>query len=169
MSRTDEDAADEVLERAQATLEALVKLTPDSAESWALLSTTYGMRIGMRPIRRGMTMGPKSDAAIERAMALEPKNPRVLVIYAIGKLHTPALFGGGRDKAVEALDQALAVLAANGSGRYAWGEADAYIWRGIAQQRDGNLELAAADYDAALNAVPSHGWAKALRSNVYAE
>lgn len=169
LSRADEDAADAVLERAQGTLEALVEHAPDSAEGWALLSTTYGMRIGIRPMIRGMTMGGKADRAIERAMQLEPENPRVLVIYAIGKLNTPAMFGGSHDKAMEALDKALAIMAANGPGRYAWGEADAYIWRGIAEQREGNLEKAAADFDAALNAVPSHEWAESLRANVYAD
>ncbi len=168
-SRADEDAVDAVLERGQATLEDLIERAPDSAEGWALLSSTYGMRIGIRPMIRGMTMGGKADRAIERAMQLEPQNPRVLIIYAIGKLNTPAMFGGSHDEAVEALEQALAILAANGPGRYSWGEADAYIWRGIARQREGNLEQAAADYDAALNAVPSHGWAELLRANVYTD
>ncbi len=169
MSMADGEAADAVLERGQATLESLVERTPDSADGWALLSTTYGMRIGIRPMSRGMSMGGKADGAIERALRLEPENPRVLVIYAIGKLNTPAMFGGGRDVAMEALDGAIASLAANGSGRYAWGEADAYIWRGIAHQRQGDLEQAAADFDAALDAVPSYGWAKHLRANVYAD
>lgn len=116
-----------------------------------------------------MTMGRKADAAIDKAMSLEPDNPRVLVIYAIGKLNTPALFGGGHEKAIEALDRAIASLASNGPGRYAWGEADAYIWRGIAEQRKGKLDKAAADFDSALNAVPSYGWAHALRENVYSD
>ena len=165
----DADAADAVLGRGQATLESLVERVPDSAESWALLSSTYGMQIGIRPMSRGMSMGGKADSAIERAMRLEPENPRVLVIYAIGKLNTPVMFGGGRDKAMDALDRALAAHAENGSGRYAWGEADAYIWRGIARQRQGDLERAAADFDAALNAVPSYGWAEQLRANVYTD
>ncbi len=169
MSFMDEDAADAVLERAQLTLESLVERAPDSADSWALLSTTYGMRIGIRPMTRGMSMGAKADNAIERALRLEPENPRVLVIYAIGKLNTPAMWGGGHDKAMAAFDQALASVSANGSGRYAWGEADAYIWRGIAEQQRGNLEDAAANFDAALNAVPSYGWAEHLRANVYAD
>ncbi len=169
MSLADGDAADAVLERGQTTLESLVDRVPDSADSWALLSTTYGMRIGIKPMSRGMSMGGKADRAIERALRLEPENPRVLVIYAIGKLNTPALFGGGRDAALEALDGAIASVSANGTGRYAWGEADAYVWRGIARQRQGDLESAAADFDAALDAVPSYGWAEHLRANVYAD
>lgn len=169
MSTGGGDAADVVLERGQATLESLVERVPDTADGWALLSTTYGMRIGIKPMSRGMSMGGKADRSIERALRLEPENPRVLVIFAIGKLNTPALFGGGSDEALEALDSAIASLAANGSGRYAWGEADAYIWRGIARQRQGDLESAAADFDAALDAVPSYGWAEHLRANVYAD
>ncbi len=166
LSNADEDAADTVLERAHETLEALVKQTPDSAEGWALLSSTYGMWIGVKPWPRGPMMGGKADAAIERAMELEPENPRVLIVYAIGKLNTPPAFGGSRKKAIDALDRAIAILDAHGPGRYAWGVADAYIWRGIAEQREGNLERAAADFDAALVAVPSHDWAESLRANV---
>jgi tetratricopeptide (TPR) repeat protein len=165
-SLADTDTGDGVLQRGQEILEALVEQAPESAEAWALLSTTYGMRIGINPMVRGMTMGYKADRAIEQAMKLEPENPRVLIIYAIGKLNTPPMFGGSDDKAMEALDRAIAVLAVSGPGRYAWGEADAYIWRGIARKRQGQLEQAAADFDAALDAVPSHDWAEALRADV---
>jgi len=161
----DDKAADKALKRGQIVLEELVEQTPESAEAWALLSTTYGMRIGIKPMR-GMTLGRKSNAAIDKAMALEPSNPRVLLVYAIGKLNTPALWGGGFDEAMDAIDRSLESIATQGSGRYAWGEADAYIWRGIAEQRDGNAAAAAENFQRALAAEPDYSWAAALSANV---
>lgn len=161
-----EDAADDALERGQATLEKLVEKIPEDAEGWALLSSTLGMRIGIRPMTRGFRYGRAADAAIGRALALEPANPRVLLIDGIGKLSKPALFGGNTEGAIAALDHALASVAANGTGRYLWGEADAYVWRGIAHDRAGKPEAAIQDFDQALAAVPSYEWAKVLRDNV---
>ena len=165
----DEDGADAVLERGQATLERLVEAAPDRAEGWALLSTTLGMRIGMSPMMRGMRYGPAADAAIEKALELEPDNPRVLVIHGIGLLSKPSLFGGDEDGALEALDAALASVASNGTGRYAWGEADAYVWRGIAHKKAGRLDAATRDFNQALVVVPSYTWAKHLLGNVDAD
>ncbi len=161
-----EKLADEVLGRAQDTLEALVEKTPDSAEAWALLSSTLGMRIGIRPMTRGFVYGSRSDAAIERAMQLEPGNPRVLLIDAIALLNKPSLFGGNRDEALARLDSALEQIAANGTGRFSWGKADIYTWRGIAHQREGNAADAAQNFDEALVVVPSYRWAEQLRASV---
>ena len=162
-------AADKILKRGQATLEALVEKTPDSAEAWALLSTTLGMRIGIRPMTRGMTMGRRADKAIDTALALEPDNPRVLLISAIGKLNKPSMFGGDKEAAMQELDAAINTVAVHGTGRYAWGGVDAYVWRGIALKRAGENAAAVADFDRALAVVPSYGWAEQLRASVGSE
>ncbi|MEM1176351.1 MAG: hypothetical protein AAGA33_06370 [Pseudomonadota bacterium] len=161
-----EDIADQTLERAQTTLEGLVETSPDSAEAWALLSSTLGMRIGIRPMTRGFTYGMRSDAAMDKARELEPQNPRILLIDAIALLNKPSLFGGDRDEAIAKLDRALAEIAANGTGRFSWGKADIYTWRGIALQRQGNDAEAAQSYDEALVVVPSYRWVQQLRANV---
>ena len=164
-----EKAADRLLERGQITLETLVEQAPNSAEAWALLSTTLGMRIGIRPMSRGMFMGRRADKAVDRAMALEPDNPRVLLISAIGKLNKPTLFGGDKEAAMRELEQAIDAVALHGSGRYAWGAADAHIWRGIAYMRAGDKAAATASFDTALGLVPSYLWAEHLKANLASE
>ena len=164
-----ETAADASLERGQATLESLVEAAPEHAEAWALLASTIGMRIGISPVSRGVRYGAASNSAMEKAVALAPHNPRVLLLDAIGELNTPALFGGSKSQAVDKLNRALEIFAATGSGDYQWGEADAYVWRGIAAQRAGEAEAAAADFDRALAVEPRYGWAEYLRSNVGTE
>ncbi len=162
----DDKAADAALKRGQKTLESLVEEAPDSAEAWALLSTTLGMRIGIRPMTRGITMGRRADKAIDKALALEPDNPRVLLISAIGKLNKPSMFGGDKQAAMSELDAAIEAASVHGTGRYAWGDVDAYIWRGIAYRQAGDDAAAAADFDRALAVVPSYGWAQQLKASV---
>ncbi|MEM6513958.1 MAG: hypothetical protein AAF660_13175 [Pseudomonadota bacterium] len=161
-----EDVADATLERAQTTLEALLEQSPNSAEAWALLSSTLGMRISIRPMRRGFTYGMRSNAAMKRATELEPQNPRVLLIDAIALLNKPSLYGGDREEAMQKLDQALSEIAINGTGRFEWGKADIHTWRGIALQRQGNAAEAAQSFDEALVVVPSYRWAQQLRASV---
>lgn len=162
----DQEAADASLKRGQATLESLVETTPEHAEAWALLASTIGMRIGISPITRGARYGAASSSAMDKALALAPNNPRVLLLDAIGELNTPSLFGGSKNRAFDKLNRALEIFAATGSGDYHWGEADAFVWRGIASQRAGETDAAAIDFERALAIEPRYGWAEHLRSNV---
>jgi tetratricopeptide (TPR) repeat protein len=162
----EEEKADTALARAETALERAVDIVPDSAESWALLANTLGMRIGIKPIVRGMRYGARADEALETALQLEPENPRVLLIDAIGKVNKPALFGGDLDDAIGALDTALEVFENTGSGSYAWGLSDAYVWRGIANSRSGNPEAARQDFDRALEITPGYEWARMLKQRV---
>ena len=102
-------------------------------------------------------------------MELEPGNPRVLLIDAISLLNKPSLFGGDREEALARLDRALDEIAANGTGRFSWGKADIYTWRGIAHQREGNTADAVQNFDEALVVVPSYRWAEQLRASVNVE
>ncbi|MEO1244235.1 MAG: hypothetical protein AAFX56_01010 [Pseudomonadota bacterium] len=161
----DEASAEASLERGQLTLETLLEDAPKKAEAWAMLSSTLGMRIGMRPVTLGFVHGRTASKAMSTALEIEPVNPRVLLLDAIGKLNTPSMFGGSREEALKQLDAALAAFQANGPGRYKWGEADTYVWRGIARQRSDQPEAALADFNKALELEPAFNWARSLRDS----
>ena len=160
-----EKAADASLKRGQTALESLLEDTPTHAEAWALLSATIGMRIGIAPVSRGIRYGATTNSAMNKAVALAPNNPRVLLLDAIGKLNKPSMFGGNKTAAVDGLNRSLEVFAATGTGDYHWGEADAYVWRGLALQRAGENDAATADFERALAIEPDYTWAEQLRSN----
>ena len=162
----DRKSADAALERGQETLEAIVAEAPDNAEAWALLSGVLGMRIGIQPMTRGLRYGGAASRAMNKALELEPGNPRVLLVDGIGKLNTPSMFGGSRKKAMQQFDAALAAIRANGPGRYSWGEADIHVWRGIAERNSGNSDAARTAFDRALELVPSYEWARYLRDRL---
>ncbi len=153
--------ADRVLRRGQETLQALNR-RQHSAESLAMLSGIVGMRIGIRPVTRGMTLGRKASKTIDRALKLEPDNPRVRLIAGIAKLNAPKMFGGSVEAAIAHFDHALAAIADSGTGRYDWGEADVYIWRGNARRRGGDEAAARQDYARAVAVAPDYEWPKTL-------
>ena len=160
------DQADATLLRAQETLERLTAAQPGSAEAWALLSVTIGMRIGVNPGARGMKMGPASGKAGKRALKLEPDNPRVLLVIGINKFNTPFLFGGGKKRAMKYLDKSLAGWRKNPAGAYRWGEADSHLWRGRTHEKLGDTESACTDYAAALQVSPGYEWGSRLHSQL---
>ena len=153
------DLSDDLLAETVSDLEKIVAANPESADAYALLATSIGMRISFRPAVRGITMGAASDRAMKRAQEIDPANPRVWLVKGIAAHNTPTMFGGGTKKALTALDEAISIYATDASG---WGQADAYICRGLTHQGNGDTVLARADFQAALAASPDYEWAEQL-------
>ena len=153
---------DAALERADNRLSTLSQReTPYQAESLALLSTVYGMKIGISPAKSPV-LGIMSGRAIAQAEKLAPDNPRVQLFKGVGKLYTPAMFGGDRAQALTAINAAIATLSGQRGSTVNWGLDDAYIWRGIALQSGGQANEAKASFEKALAVAPEHEWAKHL-------
>lgn len=147
------EAADSLLERS-----ALKLPLP---ETYALRSSVLGQLIGSNPLR-GMTLGPKSSNAMERAVELGPNNPRVWLLRGIGAMFTPSVFGGGIDKAEEYLTKALALFPNDkpAPAAPAWGHAEAYIWLGQVHKRRDRIDEARQAYTRALELQPDNGWVR---------
>ena len=106
----------------------------------------------------GMTLGPKSSGLVDRAMELDPKNPRVWLIRGMSAMFTPKMFGGGTDKAERDLRKAIELFDAERPVAPApsWGRADAYVWLGQALQKDEKHDEARAAYQKALAIQPGY-------------
>jgi tetratricopeptide (TPR) repeat protein len=147
------EAADSLLERSASKLQL--------PETYALRSSVLGQMIGSNPIR-GMTLGPRSSNAMDRALALGPNNPRVWLLRGIGAMFTPSMFGGGVDKAEEYLNKALALFPNDrpAPSMPAWGYAEAYIWMGQVHKRRDRIDDARQAFKRALELQPDNGWVK---------
>jgi tetratricopeptide (TPR) repeat protein len=147
------EAADSLLELSASRLQL--------AETYALRSSVLGQLIGSNPLR-GMTLGPRSSDAMERAVELGPNNPRVWLLRGIGAMFTPSMFGGGLDKAEEYLTKSLALFPNDKPAppMPAWGHAEAYIWLGQLHKRRNRINDARQAYHRALELEPEHGWVK---------
>lgn len=148
-----------LLEGAQAALESSAR-TLKLPETHALLSAVIGQQIGANPLR-GITLGPRSKSAMERARALGPENPRVWMLDGIGAIFTPGMFGGGMDKAEQRLRRAVELFARQtdpAPPTPRWGRAESHAWLGQVFQRTGRPDSARVHYRRALELEPDNGW-----------
>ena len=162
MGRNRNDDAKKALEEADMLLEQIETKAP-AGDALALRSAVIGQQIGLsgNPLS-GMTLGPKASDLIDRAMELEPGNPRVWLVRGMSAMFTPKIFGGGTDKAERDLRRAAELFAAERVMPPApsWGHADSYIWLGQALQKDGRNDEARVAYEKALEISPANAWVK---------
>lgn len=155
----DEDKADDYFDLALEYLESANE-RKESEESYAMKSAIYGKKIGLSPIK-GMFLGPKSESAIEEAYELNKNNPRVWIVDAIGKMHTPAFFGGDKEKSRELLEKSIEELKTyeeKDSLMIHWGSADAYAWLAELDIKEGKYEDAKKHIDKALEIEKNYGF-----------
>jgi tetratricopeptide (TPR) repeat protein len=153
-------------QRCQAGIDAAttaLELDPRLAEAYALRAGLLGYSIGLGNPALGMTLGPRIAADENKARELAPDNPRVILVEGIGTLHKPGFVGGGADKALARLKEAIARFEAETVTdplAPSWGRDDAYIWAARASTRLKDHRGAHAYLLKALEINPDHGWAR---------
>lgn len=100
----DGDEVDKQLDVAQQYMDWLIKSAPDNSEVHVLQALIYAMRITNSS--RGMKYIALSNAALDRAEALDKSNPRVYYCKGNNIYHTPAFVGGGKEKATPLFEKA---------------------------------------------------------------
>lgn len=152
---------DDMLDDAVARLDGILMGNPKDAEAQALLGGVYAAQIG-RSSLKGMVLGWRVSATLDRAAELDPESPRVALQHGISAFHTPALFGGGLDKAERLLRHSLDLCAREPADRPwpNWGQMDAHAWLGQVLARRGDHAGARAEYAKALALAPDSAWIK---------
>ncbi|HEX9974872.1 MAG TPA: hypothetical protein VGD14_22650, partial [bacterium] len=143
-------------------LKQCLELRENFAEAHCLLSSMYGNKIAVNPFT-AMTLGPKAGNEMDKAMELEPKNPRNYLIEAWSAYFTPKMFGGSREKAKKYFEQAIAHFDSfhvTDPLLPDWGHDEAFAWLGVAQMQDEEFEAARTNFDRALEINPKYGWVK---------
>ncbi len=113
--------------------------------------------------------GARKD--LERALALAPKNPRVLLLDALGDYEFAAALGGSKERALPKLRRAVAAFEAERGGAEAlpgWGAAEAYYYLGrdLLEHQD---PVGARDaLEHALLLSPEYAQARALMAKITA-
>jgi len=143
-------------------LETAVKLNNKFAEAYALLSGCYGQKIGIAPML-GMALGPKAGMSMQSALQLEPDNPRVILLDAIGMYYKPPMFGGSKEKALAGFQRAAELFdqeKITDPLQPDWGHPEAYAWLGVAYLDKNDNARARAALERALAIAPNYGWVK---------
>jgi hypothetical protein len=86
---------DPYLDKAQAFLDQAFKIKADESELFALQAFLYPSRMTVDPMARGMQYIGLLNQAIEKAIQLNPENPRAYYLKAVITLNMPEGFGGG--------------------------------------------------------------------------
>lgn len=139
------------------TLRDLVERRPSMAEAHALRATCYGASTQyymLRAAGRGMASGK----AMDRALALEPENPRVVFQHAMSYYGRPAAFGGDKAVARERFKEAAELFSdwqPPGPGWPSWGEAETWVFIARLDHAAGETESARRAYAKALDLAPN--------------
>lgn len=101
------DEIDVYCDKADAYLNKADSISPNNSEIITLKSQVSGARISVNPMTRGQKYGMESAVLREKAKELDPTNPRPHYLDGTSLFYTPAMFGGGKDKAKPAFEKAL--------------------------------------------------------------
>ena len=106
-TQTSGDKIDEYCDIADKFANKADSLSPNNSEICALRSLICSQRINVNPMLRGAKFGGKSAELNAKSRELDPANPRPVLLQGQGKFYTPAQFGGGKDKALPILEEAV--------------------------------------------------------------
>jgi Tfp pilus assembly protein PilF len=141
------------------TLDLALKRDPKSAEAHALQSACYGYLAnlgGMGAIRNGS----RSGKSIEAALALDARNPRVVLIDGFGVYFRPKFVGGDKAKGCSRFKEAAASFDASGAAGapspagVSWGAAESHYWTGRCASDAGDAAGARREFERALTLAP---------------
>lgn len=91
---------DTYLDQAQKYLDQAMVIDSNESELYLLQGFLYPSRITIDPMNRGVIYIDKMNQALDKALDLNPDNPRVYYLRATMIFHTPEAYGGGAAKAL---------------------------------------------------------------------
>ncbi len=162
-SRTNELAADAVMDAALTALNTAVKLDDRDAESHALLGTLYGMKIDGN-LARAVRFGPRVAKHQKPALAFGAENPRVRYLLGTCQFHTATKPAAWREALATLLaaEKLFAAEAQRPAGPLAprWGRASCLMFIAQTYERLGQPAEAVDYYRQALVEQPSNHLAR---------
>jgi tetratricopeptide (TPR) repeat protein len=97
---------DGMLDKAQSLIDKAGKINPKEPEVFVLQAFLYQSRIEVNPKFRGMSYSSKAEESLKKATDTDEKNPRAWSLLGYNLFFTPALFGGGAEKALPLFEKA---------------------------------------------------------------
>jgi hypothetical protein len=108
MRQQENSKKDEYFDKAQVLIDKANMMSPDNSEIYAIKSFITGMMISVDPMTRGQQLGMQSSTFVEKAIELDKDNPRAYLLKGSGLMYRPVQFGGGKEKAMPVLEEAVA-------------------------------------------------------------
>ena len=99
---------DLLLEKAEKLIATAEQLMPNNDEIEVLKANIASARMAVDPQSRWQKYGAISGEALGKAIKINTENPRAKLLQAQGIFYTPEAFGGGKQKALPLIKEALA-------------------------------------------------------------
>ena len=144
LARSASEAGMKAAERAAA-------LKPGEAEYHRIWGTLCGQETAALGALGAFKYGHCALDEVNKAMALDSRDPMNYLSRGIGNYYLPAAFGGGVELAIKDFEKAIS-LDAN--------SADAHLWLGIAQRKLNRNAEAHKEFELAVKLNPARLWAK---------
>lgn len=145
----DKKAAQQAAQRGIQAASRAAALKSDSGEAYRLLGMLYGQSV--IDLVSGLSYGPRAKDALNKAVSLAPKSSSVYVAQGVGNYYLPAQLGGGAEMAITDFRKAIELDPGN---------ADAYLWLGLALRKENKDADARRAFSKALQLEPGRAWAK---------
>lgn len=97
---------DLLADKAETLLSKAEAIEKDNADIFCIKKMIATLRMGVDPMTRWQTYGPKAAEALARAKALDASNPRIYLLEGQDMFYTPEQFGGSKAKAKQLFDEA---------------------------------------------------------------
>ncbi len=134
----EDDQRDDYIEKALEAIDAAEAIKGETSEIVVLRGYAYMAKVSVSPALRGMTLSAKVAGYFEKALAMDPQNPRANLMAGRWKYGSAQFFGSSTDDACALMNQALALFEAQGetnSIEPAWGQNQA---QSMSQRCQGN-------------------------------
>jgi len=103
----EEHIRDSWVDRAQAEIDLAAGLTGPNSEILVMKGFVLQARMDINPMSRGFKYNNETMRYFNEARAIDPENPRAYLWLGVNLIHTPAAFGGGKDKGCPLIQTAL--------------------------------------------------------------
>ena len=127
-------------------------------EAEVLLAHITMSKLSVSPEEAPVLAG-KFHSHIEKALGINPENPRALVLKAVMSFYTPEAFGGDVKKAIEIFEKAKPIFEKKNENSLTpeWGYLDLAAVLGMAYTKTGEFEKAKKIYQEVLEKEPNYG------------
>jgi len=145
----DKKNAQQAAQRGIQAASRAVALKAESGEAYRLLGMLYGQSV--IDLVSGLSYGPRAKDALNKAVSLAPRSSSVYVARGVGNYYLPAQLGGGAETAIADFRKAIELDAGN---------ADAYLWLGLALRKENKDAEARRAFSKTLELEPGRAWAR---------
>jgi tetratricopeptide (TPR) repeat protein len=152
------------LDEAEEMLEEFMEKYPETPELYAFKGAFIGYKITMNSIR-AVILGPESMKNINHAIDIGPHRPQPWIEKGNALFYMPKMFGGSREKALEAYSKAVQIMEKDpGMIEDNWMYLNMLLILGQGYEAIGQYENARSTYEKTLRHEPGF---KTLKDEVY--